>query len=58
MNEQPRMVRLARMVQKVLARLRHRRFCKLNGYYCPDCIYHDFVWDGIIFRGNRCQYPR
>jgi hypothetical protein len=46
-----------RLVQKILQRRRHKRFCKLNGYYCPDCIYHDFVWDGIVFCGNRCQYP-
>lgn len=29
--------------------------CKLNNYYCPDCIYHDFKWDGAIFRGNVCR---
>lgn len=48
---------IKRMVQKVFARWKHRRFCKLNGYFCPECIYHEFVWDGIVFRGNRCQYP-
>ena len=35
---------------------KHRRFCKLNNYYCPDCIYHDFVFEGAIFRGNRCRW--
>ena len=37
---------------------KHRKFCKLNRFFCPDCIYHNFVWeDGIIFRGNKCMHP-
>ena len=35
----------------------YRKFCRLNGHYCPDCIYHNYVWDGMIFRGNRCGHP-
>lgn len=45
------------MFKKLIAKWKYRRFCKLNGYFCPDCIYHDFVWDGIVFRGNRCRHP-
>ena len=26
-----------------------------NGYYCPDCIYHEHIWEGIIFRGTKCR---
>lgn len=28
----------------------------MNGYNCPECIYHDFVFEGSIFRENRCRY--
>ena len=39
-----------RMVKRIIHKLKRKRFC-------PDCIYHDFVWEGITFRGNRCRYP-
>lgn len=44
------------MWKKLIDRIRHRRFCRLNRNYCPDCIYHDFVFDGTVFRGNRCRW--
>ena len=28
----------------------------MNGYNCQECIYHEFVFEGSIFRGNRCRY--
>ena len=46
------------MIRKLMYKLRKRRFCKLNGWFCPDCIYHDFIFEGAIFRGNKCRYPR
>ena len=47
------------MIQKLIYKMRKRRFCKLNRWFCPDCIYHDFVFDECeIFRGNRCRYPK
>ena len=46
------------MIKRIIHKLKHRRFCKLNNYFCPDCIYHNFVWEGITFRGNRCRYPK
>lgn len=45
------------MIRRLIQKIKKRRFCKLNGYFCPDCIYHDFIWEGAIFRGNRCRYP-
>lgn len=45
------------MFKKLIAKWRYRHFCKINGYRCPDCIYHDFVFDGCVFRGNRCRHP-
>lgn len=50
--------KLRRLRWKLIWRLRKRRFCRNIGYNCPDCIFHDFVFDGSIFRGNRCRYPR
>ena len=32
-----------------------KKICKANGFNCPECIYHDWVFEGIIFRGNRCR---
>ena len=46
------------MLRRLVYAWRKRRFCKANRFYCPDCIYHDFVWEGIVFRGNRCRYPK
>lgn len=46
------------MFKKLILKWKHKRFCKLNGYNCPECIYHDFVFEGTVFRGNRCRYPK
>ena len=46
------------MIKRIIHKLKHRRFCKANNYFCPDCIYHGFVRDDITFRGNRCRYPK
>ena len=42
-------------IKRILSRIKINRICKLNGYYCPDCIYHDWDFEGVIFRGNRCR---
>jgi len=44
--------------RKMMWEMRRRKFCKLNGYNCPECIYHNWVFDGCIFRGNDCLYPK
>lgn len=41
---------MSRWVDNLLYKMRKRRFCKLNGWFCPDCIYHDFIFEGAIFR--------
>lgn len=43
------------VIDKIIRRIKKRRICKLNGYYCPDCIYHEWVFDGATFRGNKCR---
>lgn len=46
-----------RMFRKLIHRIRKRRFCKANHWFCPDCIYHEHLFDGIVYRGVRCHYP-
>jgi len=46
------------MIRKLIKAIKRRIMCKRNRYYCPDCIYHEWVWEGAIFRGNRCRYER
>lgn len=41
---------------RLIDRIRLRIFCKRNRYYCPDCIYHEFVFEGAVFRGNNCRW--
>lgn len=47
------------MIRRLYWKLRRRRFCRANGYYCPDCIYHRNIWDkdGVTYRGVKCLYP-
>lgn len=26
-----------------------------NGYYCPDCIHHEYIWQDTVFRGIKCR---
>ena len=45
------------MFRKLINRIRKRRFCKANRWFCPDCIYHEHLFDGIVCHGVRCHYP-
>lgn len=48
---------LKTIFDRLMFRRNHHKFCKLNSYYCPDCIYHEHIFDkGGIYRGNRCHY--
>ena len=42
--------------KRLYIKYKHRKFCKLNRNYCPDCIYHEHIFDGILYRGIRCHY--
>lgn len=57
-NSEHQCERRQRMLKRLIDRIKHHRFCKRNHWYCPDCIYHDFVFDGAIFRGNRCRWGK
>ena len=43
------------MIQKWLKKRKIRKICKANRYFCPDCIYHEHVFEGAVFRGTRCR---
>lgn len=49
---------MIKLIKKIILKIRHKRFCELNNYFCPDCIYHDFIFEGSEFRGNRCRFPK
>lgn len=43
------------VIHKIIRRIKIKRICKLNGGWCPDCIYHEWVWEGMLFRGVKCR---
>lgn len=45
-----------RLIRSLRWWLKMRRQCKLVGYNCPECIYHNWTFDGCVFRGNVCRY--
>lgn len=52
------MSRIKKILLKLIKKIKHKRFCMLMGYRCPDCIHHEWVWEGTTFRGNKCRYGR
>ena len=46
------------MLRAYLKKKRHHKYCKRVKFNCPDCIYHDFIFEGTIFRGNRCRWGK
>ena len=28
---------------------------KENRHFCPDCIYHEHIFEGAVFRGTKCR---
>ena len=46
------------VIHRIIRRIKIERICKLNGHNCPECIYHEWVWEGMTFRGNRCRLER
>ena len=43
------------MFLKWLKKWRIKKICKANRYFCPDCIYHEHIFEGAVFRGTRCR---
>ena len=44
-----------RLIGKWRQERKKKKICAVNGYNCPECIYHDFLFDGVVFRGIRCR---
>ena len=44
------------MLKKLINHIKHNRFCRLNRYNCSECIYHNFIFEDGIFRGNWCRW--
>lgn len=40
---------------KWLKKWRINKICKANRHFCPDCIYHEHIFEGTVFRGTRCR---
>lgn len=49
---------MIKYIRFLLWKRKKKKQCKAMGYYCPDCIYHNFQFDGAIFRGNLCLFPK
>ena len=43
------------MFRKWLRKRRIKKICKANRYFCPDCIYHEHIFEGAVFRGTKCR---
>lgn len=44
------------MLKKWLWQRKKKKVCKINNYNCPECIYHDFLYSGISFKGVVCNF--
>ena len=47
-----------RALHRIIRRIKINRICKLNGFNCPECIYHEWDFEGVIFRGNKCRLDK
>ena len=46
-----------KLLKRLIAKIKHNRVCMANGYNCAECMYRDFIFEGAIFRGNKCREP-
>lgn len=49
------MKRVMVLINKWRKKQRIRKVCKAFGYNCSECIYHEHIFEGIIFRGTKCR---
>lgn len=46
-------------IKRLIHKIKKHRQCKRMGYWCPDCIYHNFILDNAnVFRGNDCLFDK
>lgn len=46
---------IKKWLKKWMKKRKIRKVCKANHYFCPDCIYHEHIFEGAIYRGTRCR---
>lgn len=48
-------MKLKRILRNIKRKREIKKICKANRYFCPDCLYHEHVWDGLRFLGTKCR---
>lgn len=46
---------MIRIIARFMQKRRIKKICKAWGYNCSECIHHDYVFEGTVFRGVRCR---
>ena len=46
---------MIQIIDRFLRKRRLRKICKAQNYNCSECIYHEYVFEGTVFRGTRCR---
>lgn len=49
---------MIKAIKKLIGKIQFYRECKRHGFFCPECINHDFIFEGGVFLGNRCRYRK
>lgn len=49
------MKRVMVLINKWRKKRRIRKVCKASGYNCSECIHHEHIFEGVIFRGTKCR---
>lgn len=48
-------LKLVRLFQKWRRKRAIKKICKANNFNCSECIHHDHIFEGAVFRGTRCR---
>ena len=48
-------LKLARLFHKWHRKRAIKKICKANNFNCSECIHHDHIFEGAVFRGTRCR---
>lgn len=48
-------LKLFRLFQKWRRKRAIKKICKANNFNCSECIHHEHIFEGAVFRGTRCR---
>ena len=48
-------LKLARLFKKWRRKREIKKICKANNFNCSECIHHEHIFEGAVFRGTRCR---